>query len=264
MGCVGPAGLPGSGLRHFDLSLQAPPPQPGRIEARIKDICATRVRYGYRRVHVMLKREGWDINMKRTYWILQEFWPPTQEQDAQAARKGEAAGIGNQRPSAPWPNHRQSARCVPCVPCRARAPARSRSRVARIHAELCKPARRSAPVCDRDGHARFAEPVPRQDAELLRGEVVCDFRVRPLDRDGEQRAGQWPAPPGRWQQHGGKNERIAAKRALRIWTVLSRFISSSWRKARTQSRSTSATVNAHDLRFVRSAANRISRRSASR
>lgn len=36
------------------------------IEARIKDICATRVRSGYRRVHVMLTREGWDINMKRT------------------------------------------------------------------------------------------------------------------------------------------------------------------------------------------------------
>ncbi|RWQ42111.1 MAG: IS3 family transposase, partial [Mesorhizobium sp.] len=32
------------------------------IEARIKDICATRIRYGYRRVHVMLTREGWDIN----------------------------------------------------------------------------------------------------------------------------------------------------------------------------------------------------------
>ena len=43
------------------------------IEARIKDICATRVRYGYRRVHVMLKREGWDINMKRTYRIYRDL-----------------------------------------------------------------------------------------------------------------------------------------------------------------------------------------------
>lgn len=39
------------------------------ITARIKDICATRERYGYRRVHVMLTREGWDINTKRTYRI---------------------------------------------------------------------------------------------------------------------------------------------------------------------------------------------------
>jgi hypothetical protein len=43
------------------------------IEARIKDICQTRVRYGYRRVHVMLTREGWDINMQRTYRIYRDL-----------------------------------------------------------------------------------------------------------------------------------------------------------------------------------------------
>lgn len=36
------------------------------IEARIREICETRVRYGYRRVHVLLRREGWESNMKRT------------------------------------------------------------------------------------------------------------------------------------------------------------------------------------------------------
>ncbi len=35
------------------------------LETRIKEICATRVRYGYRRVHVLLRREGWPINVKR-------------------------------------------------------------------------------------------------------------------------------------------------------------------------------------------------------
>ncbi|MDR7222762.1 putative transposase [Aminobacter aminovorans] len=43
------------------------------IDARSKDICTTRVRYGYRRVHVMLTREGWDFNMKRTYRIYREL-----------------------------------------------------------------------------------------------------------------------------------------------------------------------------------------------
>ena len=43
------------------------------IEARIKDICATRVRYGYRRVHVLLRREGWEINQKRTRRIYSEL-----------------------------------------------------------------------------------------------------------------------------------------------------------------------------------------------
>ncbi|MCO4859206.1 IS3 family transposase [Herbaspirillum sp. WGmk3] len=38
---------------------------------RIKEITATRVHYGYRRVHVMLKREGWPDNHKRVYRLYQ-------------------------------------------------------------------------------------------------------------------------------------------------------------------------------------------------
>lgn len=34
---------------------------------RIKEITATRVHYGYRRVHVLLRREGWKYNHKREY-----------------------------------------------------------------------------------------------------------------------------------------------------------------------------------------------------
>ena len=48
-------------------------PEQAGIEARIKEICATRVRYGYRRVHVLLRREGWEINMKRTRRIYNEL-----------------------------------------------------------------------------------------------------------------------------------------------------------------------------------------------
>ena len=32
------------------------------VERRIREICETLVRYGYRRVHVLLRREGWIIN----------------------------------------------------------------------------------------------------------------------------------------------------------------------------------------------------------
>ena len=31
------------------------------VERRIKEICETRVRYGYRRVHELLRWEGWKI-----------------------------------------------------------------------------------------------------------------------------------------------------------------------------------------------------------
>jgi putative transposase len=43
------------------------------IEKRIREICETRVRYGYRRIHVLLRREGWLINMKRVRRIYSEL-----------------------------------------------------------------------------------------------------------------------------------------------------------------------------------------------
>lgn len=36
------------------------------LEARIEAMCEKRVRYGYRRAHVLLQREGWRINTKMT------------------------------------------------------------------------------------------------------------------------------------------------------------------------------------------------------
>jgi putative transposase len=39
---------------------------------RIREIAATRVRYGYKRIHVLLLREGWGINHKRVYRIYCE------------------------------------------------------------------------------------------------------------------------------------------------------------------------------------------------
>ena len=39
---------------------------------RIKDIASTRVRYGYKRIHILLQREGWKINHKRVYRLYRE------------------------------------------------------------------------------------------------------------------------------------------------------------------------------------------------
>ena len=68
-----PAGVQRPGIRSVHLSLQIPSPRAGGLEARIKEICATRVRYGYRRVHVLLCREGWKINLKKTPRIYNEL-----------------------------------------------------------------------------------------------------------------------------------------------------------------------------------------------
>jgi putative transposase len=48
-------------------------PDQAGITARIRDIAMTRVRYGYRRVHVLLQREGWTGNVKRTYRIYRDL-----------------------------------------------------------------------------------------------------------------------------------------------------------------------------------------------
>ena len=42
------------------------------LTLRIRDITMTRVHYGYRRVHVMLRREGFQDNHKRVYGLYRE------------------------------------------------------------------------------------------------------------------------------------------------------------------------------------------------
>lgn len=42
------------------------------LRLRIREITETRVHYGYRRVHVMLRREGWGENHKRIYRLYSE------------------------------------------------------------------------------------------------------------------------------------------------------------------------------------------------
>ncbi|MFN5289418.1 MAG: IS3 family transposase, partial [Planctomycetia bacterium] len=34
---------------------------------RLRDLAASRIRYGYRRLHVLLRREGWKVNLKRVH-----------------------------------------------------------------------------------------------------------------------------------------------------------------------------------------------------
>lgn len=43
------------------------------MKQRIREICETRVRYGYRRVHYALRREGWVVNVKKVYRLYKEM-----------------------------------------------------------------------------------------------------------------------------------------------------------------------------------------------
>ena len=42
------------------------------LKQRMKEIAAARVRFGYRRITVLLRREGWKVNAKRVYRLYRE------------------------------------------------------------------------------------------------------------------------------------------------------------------------------------------------
>lgn len=42
------------------------------LRIRLRDLATSRVRYGYRRLHILLKREGWQVNHKLVYRLYVE------------------------------------------------------------------------------------------------------------------------------------------------------------------------------------------------
>lgn len=68
--------------------------------ARIKEIAASRVHYGYRRVHVMLQREGWRDNHKRVYRLYRaEVCRCGISAPSATSRRGYASPRASSRPS---------------------------------------------------------------------------------------------------------------------------------------------------------------------
>ena len=43
-----------------------------QLRVRLRDLAASRVHYGYRRLHILLKREGWQVNHKLVYRLYVE------------------------------------------------------------------------------------------------------------------------------------------------------------------------------------------------
>ena len=68
------------------------------LRLRIREIAYTRVRYGYKRIHVLLCREGWPVNHKRVYRLycleglnIRARRPRRRKSAAQRKRQGSAA-----------------------------------------------------------------------------------------------------------------------------------------------------------------------------
>ena len=61
---------------QFDRSTyhyQSRRPDPAFLKKRIKEICEAHVRYGYRRVYCILRRDGWVVNMKKVYPLYRQL-----------------------------------------------------------------------------------------------------------------------------------------------------------------------------------------------
>ena len=54
-------------IARASLRYQSQARDQGALKIRLRDLAQGRVRYGYRRLHVLLQREGWHVNHKRVY-----------------------------------------------------------------------------------------------------------------------------------------------------------------------------------------------------
>lgn len=65
----------GCGALRFQRSshrYRSTAPDQAALRMRIKEIAAVRVRYGYFRIYILLRREGWQVNHKRVYRIYRQ------------------------------------------------------------------------------------------------------------------------------------------------------------------------------------------------
>ena len=79
-------------------------PDDGELRARLRELASERGRFGYRRLHVLLRREGRTMNKKRTQRLYRE------EGLAVRRRKGRKRAVGTRAPllAASLPNARWS------------------------------------------------------------------------------------------------------------------------------------------------------------
>jgi putative transposase len=61
-----------------------------RLRNRLRELAATHVRYGYRRLTVLLRREGWNVNAKRVYRLYDEENLKVRSVERKKSRAGSA------------------------------------------------------------------------------------------------------------------------------------------------------------------------------
>jgi putative transposase len=57
--------------RSMQYSISRKDPQLA-LRSRMRELAQSRVRYGYRRIHVLLRREGWRLGKDQTYRVYSQ------------------------------------------------------------------------------------------------------------------------------------------------------------------------------------------------
>ena len=83
---------------------RSPKAEQAPLRKRIKKIAAIRIRYGYRRIHTLLRREGWLVNHQRIYRLygaegLQMYHKPPRRRGSAKLRDD---GTDATRPNQCW------------------------------------------------------------------------------------------------------------------------------------------------------------------
>jgi putative transposase len=60
------------GVERSTIRYRSTRPDQAALRLRIRDLAKTRVRYGYFRIYILLRREGWMVNHKRVYRLYRD------------------------------------------------------------------------------------------------------------------------------------------------------------------------------------------------
>ena len=74
------------------------------LRLRLRELAGSRVRYGYRRLTILLRREGWAVNAKRVYRLYRQEGLQVRTTKAQNEQDRRVWRCPEQR----WPNQRWS------------------------------------------------------------------------------------------------------------------------------------------------------------
>ena len=79
-----------AGADRSSLRYRRRRPEDGKLRDRLKELAAQRRRFGYRRLWVLLRREGYAVNKKRVYRLYRQERLMIRRRSGRSARLGDA------------------------------------------------------------------------------------------------------------------------------------------------------------------------------